>query len=171
MNTSRFNYLIKNLSKSESLFSELYSYYYPKIRIHLYRKFRNKQLSEDIAQDFFIKIFDMEIEEPIETPTAWVFRVCDNLAKNQLIKQKNECPLSDVTVAAAVDDYERFLYGGYIDLLNRLDAETRELIIKHVFEGYSWRELAREMNVSYAAIRKRYSRGLKILRKMSHSAF
>lgn len=167
MNSKRFNDILKNLKTNETLFTELYEYYYPKIRIHVYRKFRNRTLSEDTAQDFFVKIFETELEQPVEFPTAWVYTVADNIAKNTIAKTSREF-LTDDAPKAPLDEYENELYGDCADLLRQLDADSRELVILHIFEGYSLKELAPLIGIQYPALRQRYNRIIKNLRRLSH---
>lgn len=167
MNSKRFNKILKNLKTNETLFTELYEYYYPKIQIHVYRKFRNRTLSEDTAQDFFVKIFETEPEQPVEFPTAWVYAVADNIAKNTIAKTSREFSTED-TPKAPFDEYENELYGDCAELLRQLDADSRELVILHIFEGYSLKELVPIIGIQYPALRQRYNRIIKNLRRLSH---
>lgn len=164
MNGKEFNKLVKNLSIAKC-FDKLYFFYYPKIVAHIYFKFHNKSLAEDIAQDFFLKLLDKGVDCPIEYPTAWVYTVCDNLAKDVIKKDKKYAlSLENLKLSEPDDAFENALFGEYRNSLKTLDTQTHDIIIKHYYEGYSLKEIAEILGLNYSTVRQKCSRGLKKLK-------
>lgn len=175
MDEKRFNKLVKYIKVNQNAFTQLYKYYFPKIVIHTVRKFRNYTLGEDAAQEFFRKLLEMDtIPQKIEKPTAWVYTVSDNITKNLLTKRKRETlvppdvaqNLSENSLEQEIASFEQLVFGEYSEKLRQLNTDTREIIVKHLWEGYSLKEIAESMNLNYDAVKQKYSRGLKKLKKM-----
>ena len=59
MINKRFNKLLKKIETDEKAFDELYDFYYKRIIFHLKGRF-GEELSEDVAQEFFIKTYSRE---------------------------------------------------------------------------------------------------------------
>ena len=161
MDEKEFNKLSKNLHIAKN-FNKLYKFYYPKIVNHIYFKFHNKSLGEDIAQDFFLKLLHNGVNSYIEHPTAWVYTVCDNLAKDVL--KKNDLPLESSALSSPDDTFENMLFGEYKNRIKELDAQSRDIILMHFYEGYRLKEIAEILQINYNTVRQKCSRGLKKLK-------
>ncbi|MDE7395981.1 MAG: RNA polymerase sigma factor [Clostridiales bacterium] len=165
MDEKEFNKLLKDLSIAKN-FNKLYSFYYPKIVSHIYFQFHNKNLGEDVAQDFFLKLLHKGVDSYIERPTAWVYTVCDNLAKDTLTKNKKYAlSLEDIKLSKPDDTFETVLFGEYKDRIKTLDTETYDIIIMHYYEGYRLKEIAELLNINYSTVRQKCFRGLKKLKE------
>lgn len=165
METKKFNKLIQNLKTDRKAFDIFYEYYFPKIVIHINSKFVGLNMGEDIAQEFFLNILNKDKISYVEFPNAWVYTIVDDMAKNKLKKDKSTVDLEQKYVASTIEDLDLELYGEYKDLLLNLDSITRQIIILHVFEGYKFREIADFLNMKHDAVRQRFCRGMKKLKK------
>ena len=87
MNPILFNYLLSRYRSSPSAVTKLYEYYYPLIVRYIDRQFRGKVDGKDIAQQFFVKLFEIK-PKFIRAPTAWVYTVVRNMALDKLRKDK-----------------------------------------------------------------------------------
>ena len=111
MNSILFNYLLTRYRSSPKAVTRLYEYYYPLIVRYIDRQFRGKVDGKDIAQQFFIKLFEIK-PKFVRAPTAWVYTVARNMALDKLRKDKrlvysetaerkgNDIRLSDKTLLA-----------------------------------------------------------------------
>lgn len=170
MNSREFNYCLRELKNEEKAFKKLYVFYFPKIVFHIFYIYRNKDFGEDVAQEFFLKLLDIEDVGKVECPNAWVYTVAENIAKNIFNREKANLsdPLDEVQTSA-FDTYTYQLYGEYWEKLNKLDDVTRKIIMMKVFEGYRFKEIADELNMKTDTARQKYCRGLKKLKKMSRN--
>ena len=132
--------------------------------------------AEDILQDVFSELVEAyRMMQPIEQVGAWLFRVARNRITDRFRKKKPELftdqavsgeeslsfedllPSPDIGPEAA---YARSVMLEELeDALDELPDEQREVFLATEFEGYSFRELAKESGVSINTLlsRKRYA--------------
>ena len=60
MEEKRFNRLLERYKYSPEAVKELYEYYYPIIVRYINRQFRGEVDGQDVAQQFFLKLFQMK---------------------------------------------------------------------------------------------------------------
>lgn len=172
MNPLWFNELLKRIRKDATALDTLFNYYYPRIILHINRVYPTAS-AEDIAQEFFFKLLKTEISGYISKPTSWVFTICENIAKAKHNKESRELPASDLleSIATPVNTTE--------DIINKIQAQqifksvnddmTKEIIYLHYWEGYSLKEIAVITGLSAVNVRKKHSRAIKILKKISNN--
>ena len=165
MDEQEFNKLLKKVSKDKKALEEIYGYYFARIVYYLTKKY-GKEFAEDVAQDFFLWIFEnaLEIGE-VKNPTSWVYKCVDNLAIDK-IRKENKYTLVDEIVKQKVILPIREKYFDLYENLGKLDPDEKDLIEKIYWLGYSQKEIAEEMGVGYSAIRKRHSRIIKKLKEI-----
>ncbi len=88
MNVIRFNWLLNRYKYDREAVQELYECYYPWIVRYINWQFRGAMDGRDIAQQFFLKLFNCKTN-PIRAPNAWVRTVARNLAIDVLRKSGN----------------------------------------------------------------------------------
>lgn len=165
MNEKQFNKLIRKV-RNPKYFNCLYEYYFPKIVSHIYFKFKRKDLGEDVAQDFFTKLLHKEIDCHISNPNAWIYTVCDNIAKDMLKSEKRyNAAYINMKIEEIDTTFEDVLFGEYRKQLDDLDDETRKILIMRFYEGYSLKEISETMKLNYNTVRQKFSRGVKKLKK------
>ena len=167
MDAVEFNRLLRKLKSKSSAFTKVYKFYFPKIVLHITSKYRNKGLGEEVAQEFFVKLLKMSVEEHIKSPNAWVYTVVDNIAKNILARENyfNKVPIEEELVPAQ-DEFEDDFYGEYSEKLQRLDEETRDILVLRIWEQWSFKEIAELKGLKCGTIRQKYARGINKLKNM-----
>ncbi len=129
-----------------------------------YRITGDRCLSEDIIQEFFVKLYKKPPEAPLEKPRAYLMRTVHNLTMDKLEKQHisiDECEnmLSDKrdTADERIDLERAFA---------RLSSEERQLVTLHLNGGFKFREIAEIMNVPTGTALWRYRKAIKKLRNI-----
>ncbi|MBR2971051.1 MAG: sigma-70 family RNA polymerase sigma factor [Clostridia bacterium] len=170
MTPREFNICLRRIKTNVKAFNRLYKFYFPKIVIHIFVIYKNKNLSEDVAQEFFMKLMEMQEFNYITYPNSWVYTIAENIAKNIIAKEKKYFaePIDNIKISVN-DEYAYYLYGDYWEKLNELDEQTRKIIIMKIFEGYRYKEIADKMNLKVDTVRQKYSRGIKKLKLMSQN--
>ena len=167
MNSITFNRCLAQIKTSESAFREIYEYYLPKIKYHLKFRFGDQVDFEDVAHDLFTRLIRMEKPPWVDNPTAWVYKICDNIALDA-IKQKSGFTAIDERTAISAQaqvDYERVEENSaFFAVLRNIDSEDAELVKLIIWDGYNIKEAAKIIGVSHGAARQRYSRALKKLK-------
>ena len=167
MNSEAFNKYLKQMRTSEKAFRAVNEYYLPKIKYHVISLYGNSVDFEDVAHDAFTKMIRLENPPEVTNPTAWVYRICDNVANDYLREKKGiitldermEAPSTSVkTVSAAESEAD------YFTLIRKLGKEDSEIILLVTWEGYNLKEAAEILGLTHGAARQRYSRALKKLK-------
>lgn len=165
MDAPQFNRLLNIAYKDEKAFQQLYDFYYKRIVFKFLGQF-GKDLAEDVAQDFFTKIVESDKKyEYINNPTAWVYTCCANIAKTKLAKENRTVPLEEDLCAENGSDLNCDKINIGIEI-GQLDDLTRKIIILHYWKGYSFEEISKILDITYAALRQRHRRLKKKLKNI-----
>jgi RNA polymerase sigma factor (sigma-70 family) len=121
-------------------------------------------LGEDVAQDFFIKQGKIN-HIYVENPSAWVYKSCENLAKNYFHKySKYDAACTLEANEVEYDSVEDFIISQGNEKLDLLDEKTKSIFILKIYYGYSLKEVATVLNMSHDNVRQKYVRGIKKLK-------
>lgn len=163
MEKSQFNKLLNAYKTSKDSFDELYRCFFHKIVYHISWKF-SREIAEDVAQEFFLKLMRIEVDEPVENPTSWVYTVCDNLARTYIKKNKSYDELTGnefYEFISDVDEREEIK-----NAMSELESIDKKIITMFYFEGYALKEIAVILGQNYETVKKRHQRALKKLNKI-----
>ena len=170
MKADRFNKLLVKSRYREtglSAMTEIYVFYYPKIVLHIYRKYGDKNFAEDIAQDFFVKLLGMKFKDEIKNPLAWILTVSNNIARDFFEKERRRKMAFEWQESNKTDEvFDKVIYGEYLDALKKLDPETQEIIMMRIYEKRSFQEIASDLGLKYEAVKQKYLRGKIKLREI-----
>lgn len=146
MNKKVFNRLLKKTEYDRSALSEMYEYYYPRIKIHIKRKFGKLVDSEDITEEVFLKLLNYRYTEPIKFPTAWLYKIAENIAINNLSAKKITVELTENISYDIIDEVITDM--GVKEALLSLDELSRKVVYLHIWEDYTYTELALLLGLS-----------------------
>jgi RNA polymerase sigma-70 factor (ECF subfamily) len=162
-----FNQLLKKIRKNRDALTKIYNYFYPLIVIHINRSFRGKLDGNDIAQQFFLKLLDMEIKEYINHPASWVYRISEYIAIGFLRKQ-NRRKTAETQAAIRDEIYapdETYTIENTKEILDCLDEKHRKIMYLHYWEGYTLIEISNDMNINYSTLKSMHTRAKNVLRE------
>ena len=168
MDVKQFNRLLKGVRSDSTCFDRLYKFYYPKIVFYITRVYNYANFAEDVAQEFFQWILtSARMPAYVSGPTIWVMNCCDNIAeqfieKGYIREREQTVDLEAAEEIAYVPDLGNAEASR--ELLQVLDKTTERIVVMKVCEGYGFKEIAELLDVGYAAVRKRYSRGIRRMR-------
>ena len=133
----------------------------------IYRLLRNHAMSEDIAQDAFLRAHERidQLRQPAAFP-GWVRRIAVRLATDELRRgsfvelnddEPDPGPGPDSQVET-LDALERFRVQ-----LDALPPAQRAVVVLRDVEGFSIRETAEQLEISEAAVKMRLSRARAVI--------
>lgn len=134
---------------------------------------KNGHDAEDVLQDCYIQVYTRAASyQPQGKPMAWLMTIVKNLCFIKLREQKKLRSLTDgypdtYWESSSLDVSDRIILQA---VLRELPEEDREIVILHVLFGYKHREIASGMNLPLSTVLSKYSRALKKIRKMIHTA-
>lgn len=144
-------------------FNELYQLYNNDIYRLAFSYLLNEEDAEDVIQKVYIKLYNNKkiLELSNEAAKKWLFRICINESKDIL---KSPWRKLKTIIKNDIKD-NRWRDDILIESLNNINSNFRIPLYLFYFEGYSIKEIAKQMNKSESAIKMRLSRGKEELRK------
>lgn len=144
-------------------FNELYQMYNNDIYRLSYSYLLSKEDSEDVIQKVYIKLYNNKkiLSLSNEEVKKWLFRICINESKDILKSPWRK--LKTMIRNDVKDDKEE--NDILIEALNCINPDFRIPLYLFYYEGYSIKEIAKQMKKSESAIKMRLSRGKESLKK------
>ncbi len=144
-------------------FEEIYNDLKTSLFTVIYRITGDRHLSEDILQEFFVKLYKNPPKTPLDNPKAYLMRIAHNLTVDALRKNPVNSNIEDCGDIACTDEStdERL----DIDIaLGRLDETDRRIVILHINGGLKFREVAEITGIPLGTVLWRYRKVIKSLR-------
>lgn len=151
-------------------FEEAFDLYYEQVRNFLYYKSSQAELSEDVAQDAFVKLWETRDKIDKSSLKAYLFTIANNLMINKLKRQQLKFKFlnsstqktSNVTPEYLLEmqEFDQKLQ----DTLAKIPDGAREVFLMNRIDGLKYREIAEILGLSMKAVEKRMSRALQVLR-------
>lgn len=148
MEEKRFNRLLERYKYSPEAVKELYEYYYPIIVRYINRQFRGEVDGQDVAQQFFLKLFQMKSYK-IRTPNAWVRTVTKNIAIDILRKNGKQYRVKELLV---LPDYTG-PPDNVADILKVLSESEQQIMYLRYWEKYNLKEIAELIKMKYSSVK------------------
>lgn len=145
--------------------------YYKNVRNFLYYKTSNPELSEDVAQDAFVKLWEKRDTIDKSSIQAYLFTIANNLALNKLksrrlkfifMKVKEEQnEIKTPQYLMEMKEFDQKLQHA----LSKIPDGARETFLMNRIDGLKYREIAEMLDISMKTVEKRISVALGVLRK------
>jgi RNA polymerase sigma factor (sigma-70 family) len=127
---------------------------------------------EDIVQETYVRICQMDKREPVEQPKSFLMKTARNLAYDHL--KKAETRLADSVETEGDFDVETLLsdevftsiasgeeFAHFCEAVRQLPVQCRRVFVLKKVYGYSQKEIAKEMNLSQSTVEKHIAVGFK----------
>lgn len=149
------------------LIKELYEKYSRELYRYLYSLCRSREMAEDILHDVFCKAI-LSLPDGHTNVRAWLYIVGRNLMFNAMRRRKRERPHESDGADPDRDIYEAEFCRNepLYEALLKLDERKREILLLTYFDGFTLREAAGLMRISYENARVLSHRAKRELRKM-----
>jgi len=140
---------------SEDIFAELYRNHYPRCVVAAQRILKRRDLAEEACQEAFLKYLDRSCSPQPGREGAYVRRMVVNQALGMLRRQGVEERHLDRTVrnadSAESEALKRVDSEAITQLLDRLPARQRHVIVQQHVVGMSVQEVATRLGISCGA--------------------
>lgn len=150
---------------------ELYDRYGDKLYRYLVLKLYSCEDAEDVLQETFYRFTRYSVRwKLVKNPLAFVFRTARNEANRFLkrrLKQLNRIQMNQNgqnAISAVIQGPGKKSEGLLAKALEQLPDEQREVIVLKIFEGLTFKEIARICRLSSNTAASRYRYGLSKLR-------
>ncbi len=163
------NDLIDKALKSREAFEKFVHLYYGEVLNYIYRRTFDRNVSEDLTQETFLKVFNNLHSFKRKCPLIfWILRIATNVVNNyyrkeirnikQKEKLKNNLPVEDIT-------QEESSYKILHEHIKNLKPAYQTVIILRFFSNASNEEIAAVLNKTPVAARRTFYRALDALKK------
>jgi len=164
-------------------FEVLLNRYQSKVYTYIFLIVRNRELTEDIFQDTFIKaISTIQQDRYVESGKflAWINRIAHNLIIDYFRREKNENTFSVEGINFDIMNCTRFseksmedvlsneqVFTDVVHLVDKLPPSQQAVVKMRFFENLSFKEIAEKTNVSINTALGRMRYALINLRKIA----
>jgi RNA polymerase sigma-70 factor (ECF subfamily) len=153
------------------LLAELFERHNRQVYGFIYRMTSNRELSEDLVQDVFLRILKYrESYRPETSFTAWMYGIARNALIDLMRKRKPEAVWEDVAPNLTSSDEpadERIRSRQEVALLQQalasLPADKREVLILSRYQELRYDEIGRIIGCEANAVKQRVFRAVKAL--------
>ncbi|MCK9537120.1 MAG: RNA polymerase sigma factor [Bacilli bacterium] len=161
--------IIEQFKKEDySRFDQFYKLTNRQIYFTIIAVLKDQSLAEDVMQDTYLKILKYILSYQAGTnPLAWMMMIARNTAINVYNRRKRET-LIDPTEKIIVEkpEEEKDTETPLIDLMNKvLKPKEKELIVLHVINGLTHKEIAKLLKRPLGTVLWQYNRAINKLRE------
>ena len=156
-------------------FESLYENFYPKIYSYVFHKTANKEDTEDILSEVFVKIFlKHHTYDPLKANMyTWMLTITKNTLVDYYKKQKvvpfdiNSLEFTDLEY---IDTYKKFIMNyetkdQVLSALKKLNKVERTVIDLRFFSDFSYQQISDQLGYSIGHVGVILGRALKKLKK------
>jgi RNA polymerase sigma-70 factor (family 1) len=153
--------LRKVASGNEVAFKELYNTWQPALSVFIYKITRSKELTAEIVQDVFLKIWmSREALEEVENFKSYLFVVCRNHAINAFRKAMRELDhyrqfensVRSEKKSAEEDD-DLFVLNIIDEAIDSLTPRQKEVYLLHRHQRLTYQQIADKLNIGRESVK------------------
>ncbi len=153
------------VQRDEEAFNEIVHQYSGLVYGACWRVLQDKDRVADAVQETFMQLL-LHAESITGSLSGWLHRVATRMSIDRIRKdsarQRRETRLAQ-DQTQQVRQWQDI--SAYLDKeLDRLDNQTRHVLIEHFFKGQTTRAIAAELEVSQSTVSRRVEAGVKLLR-------
>ncbi len=175
--------LVRRSQKGDiDAFEQLIAKYQQKIYNIAYRLMANSHDASDLAQEALIKVYKSIGSFRLDASfSTWIYHIVTNVCRDELRKRNRHQVISldepiagsDGEITREVPDlancpeytYEQKESEEYIQsLINSLNPEYRMVLVMRELMGFSYEEIAGELNITLGTVKSRLNRARKYLK-------
>ena len=171
-------YIWKSLKEGDlNAFSVLFESYYPKLHSYGLKISKNKAVTEDTLQDFFLYVYEhRENLSDLDTIAPYLFTsykrfLLKVMKKNEKLKQTDFSIENFVDIQFTAEELmtnqetQRFKDKNISKLLNKLPKRQKEAIYLKYYSGLKAKEISEIMDINYQSVVNTLHKAIKSLKE------
>ena len=150
---------------------QIYIEYVDKVRRYVKGKIKNQQDVEDLISSIFVKVYQniASFDEKKASISTWIYAITRNMVIDYFKVHKIVCELPEI-LEYIEENFEDILKKETLEelacALEQLEQRKRDLIILHYYSGYTLKQVAKKMDMSYANVKIIHAKALRELKKL-----
>lgn len=159
---------IKLKANKEEYFDKFYNKNYDLVYRICYSILKDRENSEDITQNIFVKIYKMPIEKfPMEYESSWLYTVSKNEAL-QFIRSNKNSMLSDENLENIESDNNEIddviNNKNYEEIIKKLNKKQEQIVSLKIVSNFTFKEIGEIMSMPTATVQWHYYSSIKHLK-------
>jgi len=150
-------------------FSQLVNRYSRRCYGYFYRMTANKDVSDDLLGELFVKLVEKIYSYEGGCFDAWLFKIASNIFYDYLRARQRDEKLIEASrlnrIAGSNEQFEPDSIDELTQRLKELDADTREVIVLRFEAAMTFKEIAQSRREPIGTTLSKLHRGLKKLRE------
>ncbi len=152
-------------------FEQVFDAYYEAIRNYLYYKCSDAELSEDVAQDTFVKLWETRDRVKKASIKAYLYTISGNLLINQLKRNQLRFRFRNMHEGRSNSENPEYLMqmrefdNKLQEALAKIPDGAREVFLMNRIDDLKYHEIAERLGIGVKAVEKRMSKAIAILRE------
>ena len=162
----QFNDRLRKIKYDADEREKFWFVYYNHLKTHVYFKYGDYPDWEDIVHDVVNKVMETDWTNypQIESPTAWLYKIADNRAKD-VFKRANRICEFDEQIYSTFNIELVEMRSDLRNAIKRLSRDNQYMLYAHYWLGKELYVIAKEMKKTYGSIRVAVKRARKLLEK------
>jgi len=156
--------IIQIANGDKEAFANLYNSLKTPIYTIIFRITRNKELSEDILHNLFVKLYQSPPDLSIKNPRAYIFQMARNLTLNNMrVSQPTELNEDYADPTNSFSDYVAMQID-ITEAMKKLRHDEIEIVSFHVYGEMKFREISEMLKMPIGTVLWKYRTAVKKLR-------
>ena len=153
--------------RNQSAYNQLYEKYYKLVYGIAFSVMKNKEDSEDIANEVFTKIYKLDKEKlPVSNEASWLFTVTRNECFSYLRKSRQNISIDEIyEVPSKSQEIEEIIDSEYYNkLIAGLSEQEKTIISLKVLSDFTFSKIAQVMNLPIGTVQWKYYKAINSLK-------
>ena len=154
-------------NKSQSAYNMLYEKYYKLVYSIAFSVLKNKDDSEDIANEVFTKIYKLDKEKlPVSNEASWLFTVTRNECFTYLRKSRVNISIDEIyDVPSDSKEIQEIVDSEYYNkLISGLSEQEKTIVSLKVLSGFTFSKISQVMNLPIGTVQWKYYKAINALK-------
>lgn len=165
----------KNLSKifaefkvnNMTVYDNLYKEYYSTVYGIVFPIVKNKECAEDVTQEVFIKIYNMNKENlPAKGELSWLYTVSKNEALQFLRKKKQEINIDDIyEIREEENDIDKIIdINTYNKIISTLNEQEKQIVSLKILSNFTFKKIGQMLAMPTPTVQWKYYKAVDSLK-------
>lgn len=150
-----------------SSYNFLYKEYYSTVYGIVFPILKNKESAEDVAQEVFIKIYNMDRESfPKKGELSWLYTVSKNEAFGYLRKKKQEVNIDDIyEVSEESNEIENLIdVHTYNKIISGLNEQEKQIVSLKILSNFTFKKIGQMLSMPTPTVQWKYYKAIDSLK-------